>query len=271
LARFQYMDGWNMRQWRLIYDHPTNGVWNMAVDEALLLSGGGPVLRLYAWEPACLSLGYGQRFVEVDRTRLAALGWDVVRRPTGGRAVLHVDELTYSVVLPPGHALAAHDVIDSYRRISQALGAGLALLGEQPSADEVTSANSHRGPVCYELRSHYEVSLNGRKLVGSAQLRRSAGILQHGSIPLRGDIGRICEALAYPDEPSRCASREQVRQRAATLGDVNWEAAADALVKGFETALDVTFVQSKLTPAEQQLAEQLAVEVYGNPAWTERR
>src|SRR6185295_7261954 len=94
----------DMRQWRLIYDLPTTGAANMAADEAVLqaVSAGEsmPTLRLYGWSPPCLSLGYGQKTRDVDFERIAANGWDVVRRPTGGRAILHVDELTYSVSLP---------------------------------------------------------------------------------------------------------------------------------------------------------------------------
>jgi lipoate-protein ligase A len=92
--------------WRLLVTPPARGAWNMAVDEAILEAVGRgaslPTLRLYAWEPACLSLGYAQPIGDVDQPRLRARGWDLVRRPTGGRAVLHTDELTYSVIAPPG-------------------------------------------------------------------------------------------------------------------------------------------------------------------------
>src|SRR5512142_2493749 len=88
--------------WRLLITAPARGAWNMAVDEAMLEHIGRgesmPTLRLYAWEPACLSLGQAQPYADVDRIRLRQRGWDVVRRPTGGRAILHTDELTYSIV-----------------------------------------------------------------------------------------------------------------------------------------------------------------------------
>src|SRR5690349_10912993 len=111
-----------MRQWRLIYDIPANGAWNMAVDESLVESVGAgqspPTLRFYSWNSPCLSLGYGQRFTDVDVTRVDQLGWDVVRRPTGGRAILHTDELTYSLSLPADDDLAAGTIVESYQRIS---------------------------------------------------------------------------------------------------------------------------------------------------------
>jgi lipoate-protein ligase A len=156
-----------MRQWRLIDDFPAFGTRNMAVDEAILQSvtegRALPTLRLYSWNPPCLSLGYGQKSSDVDFERAAALGWQVVRRPTGGRAILHTDEMTYSLSLPVDDDLAAGTVIDSYRRISTALIAGLSRLGIQPGADRRTEPSARIGPVCFEIPSHYEITVEGRK------------------------------------------------------------------------------------------------------------
>ena len=237
-------------QWRLIYDSPTTGVRNMAVDEAILsaVSAGSqpPTLRLYGWQPACLSLGYGQRLSDVDFDRLRAFGWDVVRRPTGGRAILHADELTYSVTLPAGHPLADGGVVDSYRRLSAALMAALVLLGARGAPARRDGPSGASGPVCFETPAHYEITVNGRKLVGSAQIRRRGGILQHGSLPLMGDVARICDALAYPDDERREQARSRVRRRAITVADavgadVSWRTAADALVAGFQSAFGIVF------------------------------
>ncbi|HVU12241.1 MAG TPA: hypothetical protein VHD90_13240, partial [Phototrophicaceae bacterium] len=156
-----------MRQWRLIYDQPTLGARNMAVDEAILASVGAgdqpPTLRLYRWEPPCLSLGYGQRSREADLDRLAARGWEIVRRPTGGRAILHADELTYSLALPSDHPLAALGIVESYRRISEALISALTGLGAQPHAERADSQTAHTtNPVCFETPSHYEITVAGR-------------------------------------------------------------------------------------------------------------
>ncbi len=132
------------------------------------------------------------------------------------------------------------------------------------------------GPVCFERPSHYEITVNGRKLVGSAQLRRKVGLLQHGSIPLAGDPSRICEALSYPDVESREQARAQVRRRAVTLGEalgrpVIWQEAAAALVAGFQQVFELQFCETGLTEEEAQRANQLAETVYANPAWTQRR
>ena len=269
-----------MRQWRLIYDLPTSGIWNMAVDEAILQAvargEAPPTLRFYDWSPACLSLGYGQRAADVDFDAVARQGWAVVRRPTGGRAILHVDELTYSVALPGDEPLAAGDILDSYRQISQALVHGLALLGAHALA-EPQSERARGGPVCFEVPSHYEITVGGRKLVGSAQVRRYGGVLQHGSLPLHGDLGRICQALFYADEAARAEAQRQVRARALTLAeacggrDFTWQEAAAALAAGFNRVHGIQLAPAKLTPNEYREARRLAAEVYGQPAFTRRR
>src|SRR5512136_792088 len=111
--------------WRLLKTPPAHGAWNMAVDEAILkgmeCTWSVPTLRLYAWEPACLSLGYAQPVADVDKPRLQARGWELVRRLTGGRAVLHTDELTYSVIAPIQEPRVVGTVLESYHRLAQAL------------------------------------------------------------------------------------------------------------------------------------------------------
>lgn len=242
-----------MRQWRLIYDSPTNGSANMARDEAILaaVSAGDspPTLRFYDWSPPCLSLGYGQKATDADTARLEAAGWQLVRRPTGGRAILHIDELTYSIAVPESHPIAAGGIVESYRRISAALLAGLQALGAQADAQPRAAGHRAAGPVCFEIASHYEITVGGRKLVGSAQVRRKGGVLQHGSIPLTGDVARICDALAYPDEVTREAAKQTVRARATTLaaalGDnaPTWRQAADAIAAAFGAVFAVEMIR----------------------------
>ncbi len=270
-----------MRQWRLIYDNPAFGAWNMAVDEAIMEAVGAgkspPTLRLYAWNPPCLSLGYGQRFTDVDYVRVEQLGWDIVRRPTGGRAILHTDELTYSLSLPVDNELAVGTIVESYQRISQALLAGLIRLGAAPRADQ-RAEHIEIGPVCFETPSHYEITVEGRKLVGSAQMRRKSAVLQHGSLPLWGDIARICKGLVFANEEACLASANQVRQRALTLSDVlgyeiAWDQVADAVIQGFAETFDVNFEshEPRLSDPEFSRANQLMTDVYSTPAWTQRR
>lgn len=269
-----------MRQWRLLIDPPRRGPDNMAVDEAILqaVSAGAapPTLRLYAWQPFCLSLGYGQRYSDADAARLASHGWDSVRRPTGGRAILHGDELTYSVALPMDHSLAQGDVVESYRRISEALMAALQVLGMRPESEKQAKGTHGLGPVCFEVPSHYEITVRGQKLIGSAQVRRKTGILQHGTLPLTGDIGRICDALAYPDEAARDDARQQVRSRATTLEAacgraITWAAAAQAFIAGFTQVFDVELQETSFTLAEREAAQHFSDTLYWTQDWTARR
>lgn len=269
-----------MRQWRLIYDGLNRGPVNMAVDEAMMSSVAAgdapPTLRLYGWSPPCLSLGYGQRSSDVDLERVRAAGWGLVRRPTGGRAILHTDELTYSVALPDAHPLANGGVIETYLRLSRGLMAAMGQLGLGVLADPDGDTDSAKGPVCFEVPSKYEITVGGKKLIGSAQVRRRGGVLQHGSIPLDGDIARICDALVYESETAREQARQQVRARAATLtsagiGNVGWQNAAEAVASSFADALGLELIPGKLTEDEQVHAQQLAHDVYGADAWTFKR
>lgn len=269
-----------MRQWRLIRHQASDGAYNMAVDEAILqqVSAGDapPTLRLYAWQPLCLSLGYGQRLRDVDQQALQRRGWGLVRRPTGGKAILHGDELTYSIALPRDHELAAGDVVASYRRISRALMHALQQLGLTPQSEQQAKGNRGLGPVCFEVPSHYEITAAGKKLMGSAQVRRRMGLLQHGTLPLYGDITRICDALAYNDETERQTARAQVAERATTLASVltavpTWTTVADAIVTGFRETFDITFVTDDLTVAEAQRADELIETQFAHPDWTAKR
>ncbi len=252
----------------------------MAVDEAVLESMGRgdslPTLRLYAWDPACLSLGFAQRYADVDVTRLRARGWDVVRRITGGRAILHTDELTYSVVGPADNPILAGSVLESYNRLARALLTAVRALElpvemKEGKADESGQSN----PVCFEVPSTYEITVDGKKLIGSAQARRKEGVLQHGSLPLTGDLTRITEALVFADESARAEAAKRLLARAATaessLGRaLDWETAARSIVRAFEVELGLSFERGELSQKEISRADELVREKYAHPAWTKR-
>ncbi len=272
-----------MRQWRLITEPDfRDGQNNMALDSAILeaVSSGlqPPTLRLYGWRPMCLSLGYGQRIRDVDMARLDDKGWHLVRRPTGGKAILHGDELTYSLSLPIDHALAGGGVVGSYRRISRGLLQALQVLGltAQSEHQGAALADEIRGAVCFELSSHYEITVNQRKLIGSAQLRRKLGILQHGTIPLCGDIGRICEVLNFDSPQARQVQRRKLRLHAVTLAEVMaaapaWDEVAVAVASGFRQAFDVEMMPAKLSGGELRRRDGLLEERFGNPDWINKR
>jgi lipoyl(octanoyl) transferase len=266
--------------WRLIDDDPMPGARNMAVDEAIARAVGRgdapPTLRLYRWHPACLSLGYGQRASVVDAGRLASCGWDVVRRPTGGGAIFHTDELTYSIALPLDHPLAAGDIVSSYRVLSEALVLALNQVGAAVARHEL-DGHPEATTVCFETPSHYEITVDGRKLVGSAQARRYNALLQHGSLPLRGDLSRICLALHYESEDAREAAQRSVLSRAITLSEalggrpVDDRLVAQAVVDGFTTLFGMPPMAGTLSDDERAAAEHLEQSQYGAAAWTARR
>lgn len=269
-------------KWRLLITQPAPGAWNMAVDEAILETTRrgevAPTLRLYAWDPPCLSLGYAQPVADADFPHLQKLGWDIVRRPTGGRAILHTDELTYSVIGPQSHPSLTGGVLETYQRLSKALLEALHQLDipaearPQPPSPMDSDA---KGPVCFEVPSNYEITVKGKKLIGSAQARRRKGILQHGSLPLYGDLTRITQVMFFPNQKDRASAGERLLARAttvkATLGYiVSWDTAAQAFADAFRQVLCLDLQPAGLTPSELSRADDLVYNKYDQPSWTTR-
>jgi lipoate-protein ligase A len=269
-----------MTSWRLLITPAARGAWNMAVDESILehigRSESPPTLRLYAWDPPCLSLGHAQPFADVDAARLRQRGWEIVRRLTGGRAILHTDELTYSIIAPPDEPSVAGSVLESYNRIAQALLLAVKNLEIPVEMKEGKADNGGTpNPVCFEVPSTYEITVNGKKLIGSAQARKKEGVLQHGSLPLSGDLTRICQALVFESESARDNAAKRLLDRATTvesaLGrETGWEAAAQAFVGAFEAQLGLRFERGELSEFEARRVDELIREKYDHPAWMER-
>jgi lipoyl(octanoyl) transferase len=255
--------------WRLIVESgPCTGAWNMAVDESIMeavaASRVPPTLRFYRWNPPCVSLGKRQPLAGIATDNCRRDGVDIVRRPTGGLAILHTDELTYSLITRSDDPRAAGAILDSYRQLSRGLVAGLELLGVSVQMQPVSPGGSHSSSAaCFEAPSAYEITCGGRKLMGSAQTRPYGKLLQHGSLPLTGDIGRLAEYLAFPDETERQVLAHQLRHRATTLGDilgrsVSFEETADALAQGFSRALNLHLEPADLSAHELADTERLA-------------
>lgn len=266
--------------WRLLKTGLADGATNMAIDEAILWAvaegASQPTLRFYGWDPPCLSIGYGQCMegeVDVDRCREAGIGF--VRRPTGGRAILHAGELTYSVVAPQAEPRVAGGVIESYRRLSAGLVAGLRTLGLVVA--QVEGAD-HEGQsaACFDTPSSYEITVGGKKLVGSAQVRKQQMVLQHGSLPLEGGIARIFDFLKAPSEERREELRRELRARATSLElalgrVVPFDEVARHLAAGFAQALNLRLVPGQLSQHELALAEKLRREKYATREWNFRK
>lgn len=267
--------------WRLLHTGAQDGATNMAIDEAILESvsrgDSPPTLRFYSWDPPCFSLGYAQKWAVVDCDACARLGWDVVRRATGGRAILHADELTYTVCAPQTEPRVKGSVLESYQRLSEALLEGLLRMGLEPARAHPAYENQGRaGPACFDGPSNYEITVGQRKLVGSAQMRKKGVVLQHGTLPLHGDVARIAGALAVETPGQRPAIEVQLRSRATTLEQclgrrVEFDEAAAFMQAGFRHILNLELQPAALTNKEKARAEELRAEKYGNEVWTKRR
>ncbi|MDE0027427.1 MAG: hypothetical protein OXP69_23700 [Spirochaetaceae bacterium] len=189
-----------VRAFRLLLDPKRPGAHNMAVDEALLrcmTPDGAPVLRLYGFAPACVSLGRFQAAGDVgDDAARVSDGVDLVRRPTGGRAVLHDDEVTYAVVLGRHH-LQPFTKRAAYRASAALLLRLLGALGVRGAVHTGDSAApaADADPDCYRATGEYEITAGAKKLVGSAQITTRDAALQHGSIPLSTSYARIARYL----------------------------------------------------------------------------
>jgi lipoate-protein ligase A len=185
---------------------------------------------------------------------------DVVRRATGGFAILHTDELTYSVATTPDDPRAAGAILDAYRSLSAGLLAGLRRLGVPAQMNPVVPGGTHNASAaCFEVPSAYEITAGETKLIGSAQTRPAGRVLQHGSLPLHGDIARVVDYLAFETAAERETLRMHLRERAATLGTVldrpvTFAEAAEALRWGFAEALNL-----ELAPGEPIEAEMAAM------------
>jgi len=228
----------------------------MALDEALLVSNGPPTLRLYRWRPHGLSLGYFQRHDSVDAGRLGRDGIPIVRRLTGGGAILHGDEITFSITAPAAHPLFAGPVRASYDRVHAVLALALHRCGAAaaPRGDASLLSDERESPWCFFASTEFDLAADGRKLVGSAQRRTGGRVLHHGSIVLR--------ANAYtPGSASLDALDAESRP----------EVVEGILFATFAEALDADLVEAPPTDAERELAARLIESRYANEAWTRRR
>jgi len=266
--------------WRFVDTGARDAASNMALDEALLVmhEAGAtlPTLRVYGWCQPTLSLGYAQNVQqEVDLIACHTQGVAVVRRPTGGRAVLHDQEVTYSVVMPLTLVDGPHTITEHYRRIGMALATALQALGlpVQLARPQVRATPTHAlaSPACFAALSRYELSVAGKKMVGSAQKRAQRALLQHGSIPLWMDRQRLFQCLRVPPEHRTAL----VQAAYSTMGavhevaetPVSLTALQAALRQGFGTTFGVELVDLPISPAEWRLTQHLRATKYATDAW----
>ena len=264
-------------QWRFLNSGKQRGNVNMAIDMAMTLAasqGEAPAtLRVYGWQPPTISLGYHQSEHDVDLDRCRKDHIDVVLRPTGGRAILHHNELTYAVSVPPNSPFFAEDIRSVYERLSLCLVRSLQRLDINVDFERAkkTPKDFSRGELsalCYASSVQHEIGIGRRKMVGSAQRRINGAVLQHGSILIGDEHLNISRYLAAKDEQWQQRVRDYMQKNTISLNEicpspVTYDRLAVALKRGFEQELGITFVDSGLTQQEllhvESLKEKFAI------------
>lgn len=251
-------------KWRLLLTGHKDAHTNMAIDESIMIHVGQgalpPTIRLYGWTPAAVSIGYFQGLEEeVDLKKCEALGIDYVRRITGGGAVFHEHEVTYSLSISESSLIIPQNVLESYRVICQGIIEGLKEL----------KINAEFAPL-------NDILVGGKKISGSAQTRRNRTILQHGTILIDTDVEKMFSILKVPSEKIKDKMIKDVKERVTSIKmalskDVSFEDVCIAMASGFEKSLEIELEKGKLTENEIQLAKEINRDRYSNPDWNHRR
>ncbi|MEH7124501.1 biotin/lipoate A/B protein ligase family protein [Bacillus sp. JJ1773] len=273
--------------WRFIDTGAGSPSFNMALDEALLdwNSAGKipPTIRFYGWNPATLSIGYFQkvdREINMDAVKQHGLGF--VRRPTGGRGVLHEHELTYSVIVSEEHPQMPKTVTEAYRVISEGILKGFHHLGMDayfavPKTDEEReSLKNPRSAVCFDAPSWYELVVEGRKVAGSAQTRQKGVILQHGSILLDIEEDKLFSLFKYPNDRVKERMQRAFKNKAVAINEISQERitleqAKEAFRIGFAEGLNIELEPYELTEDELAYVNKIAKERYEQDEWNFKR
>ncbi|MCE1246011.1 MAG: lipoate--protein ligase family protein [Firmicutes bacterium] len=268
---------------RVITDGVLNGAMNMAYDEALMSGlsegNGAPTLRFYSWEKPTLSLGYFQEVADVLPDKVNELGAELVRRPTGGRAVLHWQEVTFCVVLNANQ----RGLWEIFRSIHECIGSGLNISGIPAKVLPITSEDyvetdggKRHNPACFASPSRYELTLNGKKIAGSAQKKYGDFMLIHGSIPIQPNFDKLFEMLAFETEDQRKDSLEKALSKMTSLKDemkTDYDEAelTKALIRGFEEQWGCTVYSGNYSEEEEKKAKLLYEEKYSKTDWIYRK
>jgi len=251
-------------RWRLLQTGFNNAFMNMAVDKAILHANSKglvpPTVRFYGWKPPAISIGYFQSLEEeVDIDACKRFGVDYVRRITGGGAVFHEYELTYSIVIPESHPEIPKNIMESYGRICGALMKGLKHLGIE---SEYVPIN--------------DIVVKGKKISGNAQTRKMQTVLQHGTILLDVDVDKMFSLLRVPNEKIKDKLIADVKERVTSIKHVLGKTIAfnvvvEAMKKGFEEEFQVELIDGELTLEEKKLAKKFEKEIFSNREWNHRR
>jgi len=281
-------------EWRLIKDSYHNGFINMAVDEAIMIAHKNglvpPTIRFYQWSPPAVSLGYFQDLKKEINVKVCQdIGIDIVRRPTGGKAVLHDQELTYSFIIKENDPLVNDSILETYKRISGGIIRGLSYLGikaelvplrgklENHLSGRSDKARIHHldfKSICFSIPSQYEVQVEGKKMVGSAQVRKGGVVLQHGSLLIKLEKDKLFSVFNFPSDQIReklkskfkATSLEEILKRKIDFSELS-----NILPRGFEEEFRVKLVESKLTEPEENISKDLLENKYLTYEWNYKR
>ncbi|MHB9097813.1 MAG: lipoate--protein ligase family protein [Syntrophales bacterium] len=267
-----------MDVWRLLPFRKGDAAENMAVDEAIfretIRNASPPTLRFYGWRAPAVSIGrFQDARTEINIEACRQLGIDLVRRPTGGKAVLHEQELTYTVTAGGDSPLFPPDILETYRIISSCIARGLAGCGirAEMEANGRASADEPLGRSCFSAPSRYELLVAGRKICGSAQTRSRGVFLQHGALLMEFDPGRTCDViLPYRDrekQVDRLRNAVTSVREHATIPPADEETLCRVIRDGFTQVLGIRFQEGMLTSAEEALAAELMTKKYGSASW----
>lgn len=266
-----------MNEWRMIDDGPGEAAWNMAVDEAIAESCrrelGPPTIRFYTWTRPALTIGYFQKAErDLDQGICQREGIPIVRRITGGRAVLHGDDLTYCVASGADAVELPNTIRGSFLEISRGFIEGLRSLGIETDSVRAPVRETDRSPLCFMSTSWYEITCKGRKIIGSAQRRWKDGMLQQGSLLLDFSPEAYYKFFRFPDETRREQIIQESRNRVIGLNDliptlVTPKTIVMQIATGFEKALGIRLKPAGLTPFEYERAIQLAQTKYTAVSW----
>lgn len=273
--------------WLFIDSGNQSPAYNMALDEKLLQwhSEGQipPVIRFYGWNPPTLSVGYFQKAKkDIDMEAVEKHGVGFVRRPTGGRAVLHDQELTYSIIVSEEHPEMPETVTEAYRVLSEGILQGFLKLGLDAyfsvpkTKEEEDSLKNPRSANCFDASSWYELVVEDRKIAGSAQTRQRGVILQHGSIILDLDEDKLFDLFKYPSERVRERMQKAFKNKAVAINELTdtpftLDDLREAFKEGFADGLNAGLEEYQLTTAQEQEVQKLAAERYQTEEWNFRR
>ena len=251
-------------EWRLLLTGANTAAKNMAIDRAVLVANSEgkvpPTVRFYEWTPPAISIGYFQSLTEeIDIEMCNKFGVDYVRRITGGGAVFHENELTYSIVIPESHKEIPKNIMDSYGRICGAVIRGLDSLGIESQYKPIN-----------------DIITNMKKISGNAQTRKQKTVLQHGTVLMDVNVEKMFSLLKVPNEKIRDKLISDVKDRVTSIKhvlerNIPFDSAANAMKKGFEEEFGIKLINGKLTDEELDLTEQFEKECFGAKDWNHKR